>query len=107
MFQFLKKLLGFENETPAWLEKGAVVIDVRTPGEFKRGHVDGSLNVSLDKIPHSIAKLKKLNKPIIFCCASGNRSGQATGIAKENGIDCYNGGSWTSVRSAVNAFQKA
>lgn len=107
MIQFLKKLLGFTNETPLWLDKGAVVIDVRTPGEYKRGHVDGSLNVSLDKIPHSIAKLKKLNKPIIFCCASGNRSGQATGIAKDNGIDCYNGGSWTSVRAAVNAHKKA
>jgi rhodanese-related sulfurtransferase len=38
-----------------------------------------------------------LNAPLILCCASGNRSGQAQHFLSELGIECYNGGSWLDV----------
>jgi rhodanese-related sulfurtransferase len=38
-----------------------------------------------------------LKQPIIFCCASGNRSGQATQYFKQLGYECENGGSWLDV----------
>jgi apurinic endonuclease APN1 len=41
--------------------------------------------------------IKKLNKPVIACCRSGMRSGQATSILKQNGIECINGGGWNSL----------
>ena len=82
---------------------GAAVIDVRTPGEFKSGNVDGSHNIPLDKINSSIKKLKKINKPILVCCASGMRSASAAMILKQNGIDnVFNGGSWTKVNRLIN-----
>ncbi|WP_421890084.1 rhodanese-like domain-containing protein [Marinoscillum sp.] len=76
---------------------GAVVIDVRTPGEFKSGHVKGSKNYPLQNINTKTEEIRRLNKPVILCCASGMRSGQATGILKSAGIECANGGSWTKV----------
>lgn len=82
-------------------EKKATIVDVRTPGEFMGGHVADSLNFPLQEIHLKLEDLKSLKQPIVFCCASGNRSGQATQFIKSHGIDCYNGGSWLN----VNYFQ--
>lgn len=73
------------------------VVDVRTPGEYMGGHVAGSINIPLNEIPDRIEDFKKLPQPILLCCASGNRSGQATSFLKNHGIDCSNGGSWLDV----------
>lgn len=72
------------------------IIDVRSPGEFMGGHVTGSINIPLQEIPARINEFKNM-KRIILCCASGNRSGQATDFLKQNGIVCENGGSWMDV----------
>lgn len=74
----------------------ATVVDVRTPGEFMGGHVAGSVNIPLQEIPERLDEFKKM-KNIVLCCASGNRSGQATMFLKHNGIECTNGGSWLDV----------
>ncbi|MBK7148682.1 MAG: rhodanese-like domain-containing protein [Bacteroidetes bacterium] len=73
------------------------IIDVRTPGEFMGGHVAGSINIPLQEIPDRVEEIKTLTQPIVLCCASGNRSGQATHFLKQHGIDCSNGGSWLEV----------
>ena len=78
-------------------EKKAIVIDVRTPAEFKSGHVKGSKNYPLQSISGKVNELKKMDRPVIFCCASGMRSGQATRFFKKEGIECINGGSWQNV----------
>ena len=73
------------------------IVDVRTPGEFMGGHVAGSINIPLQEIQERIGEIKELPQPIILCCASGNRSGQATSFLKSQGIECSNGGSWLEV----------
>lgn len=88
---------GGSKELQALKDNGAVVIDVRTPGEFKSGHVKGAKNYPLQNIGSKTQEIKRLNKPVILCCASGMRSGQAKGILKSAGIECANGGSWTKV----------
>ena len=99
----LKRLFGIKSTDYNQLMKdGAIVIDVRTPGEFNSGHINGSTNVPLDKIKSKIKKIENLKKPVIFCCASGIRSGQATSIAKSRGVDVYNGGGWRSLKSKLN-----
>lgn len=75
------------------------VIDVRTPGEFMGGHVAGSINIPLQEIPERLEEIKTLPQPLVLCCASGNRSGQATAYLKNFGIDCTNGGSWLQVNA--------
>lgn len=94
---------GKSKKISALLQEGAVVVDVRTAGEFKGGHVKGSKNIPLNQIGAKMATLQKLNKPLVFCCASGMRSGQATSMAKSQGINCINGGSWSSVARAQRA----
>ena len=73
------------------------IIDVRTVDEFKLSNAIGSINIPLQEIPQKIEEIKKLQSPIILCCASGMRSGMALNILKENGIECENAGSWTNI----------
>jgi rhodanese-related sulfurtransferase len=77
------------------------IIDVRSYGEFMGGHVVGSINIPLQEIQQRIDEIKVLPQPIILCCASGNRSGQAMMFLRNQGIDCENGGSWLSVNHAM------
>ena len=51
------------------------IIDVRSYGEFMGGHVAGSINIPLQEITQRLDEIKALPKPVILCCASGNRSG--------------------------------
>lgn len=78
----------------------ALIVDVRTPNEFREGHVDGSINVPLDQIESRIKELENAQRPLILCCASGMRSGRATTMLRQRGVDCCNGGSWVSVHQA-------
>ncbi len=96
--------LGFGDKSAqiaAFKEKNAIVIDVRTYEEFAGGHIQNSKNIPLQIIESKISDIKKLNKPVIACCRSGNRSGMATRILKLNGIECVNGGSWQSLQSKL------
>ena len=96
------EILGFGKKRKLMIESvlanGAVIVDVRTEGEFSLGHVEGSINVPLDQLRIKIDKLKRMNKVILLCCASGTRSASATVILKNRGIECYNAGSWLSLR---------
>jgi rhodanese-related sulfurtransferase len=73
------------------------IIDVRSYGEFMGGHVVDSINIALNEIPERLEEIKNLKMPLILCCASGNRSGQAQQLLSQQGIECYNGGSWLDV----------
>ena len=87
------------SELTALLESGAVIIDVRSPEEYKTGHVKGSLNIPLGKINRKMSKIKQLGKPVITCCASGMRSSSAAAQLNGQGITAMNGGVWTKVRA--------
>ena len=97
----LLDFLGFGNKSQSiqeFIAKGAIIIDVRSPGEFAGGHIKGSRNIPLNEISTKIDEIKNQNKPVITCCASGMRSSQATSILKQNGIDALNGGGWQSLQ---------
>jgi phage shock protein E len=79
------------------------IIDVRSPGEFAGGHVKGSSNIPLQEVPARIEELRALPQPLILCCASGNRSGQAAHFLQSQGITCENGGSWQAVHARITA----
>lgn len=77
--------------------KKGTIIDVRTPAEFAGGHAEGSINIPLQEITGRLEEIKAMNQPLVLCCASGNRSGQATYFLSQQGLECYNGGSWLDV----------
>ena len=103
MLDFLKKLFsrGPKTDFAELLRKGAVIVDVRTPGEYKSGHIKGSLNIPVDQIRSKTAELKKKGKPVITCCRSGSRSAMARTILTSAGIECYNGGAWDSLKDRI------
>lgn len=79
-----------------YLDKNALIIDVRTPEEYSGGHCEGSINIPLNLIEARMNELDK-TKHIILCCASGGRSGMATNFLKANGFEhVINAGPWTS-----------
>ena len=74
-----------------------VIIDVRSHEEFMGGNVAGSINIPLGEIQSRLDEIKSMIQPIILCCASGNRSGQAMVYLKQFGVECENGGGWMEV----------
>lgn len=94
-------LVGKSESVKDFMDKGAIIIDVRTPEEFQGDHIKGSKNIPLNTIENQIESIKKMNKPVIACCASGMRSSQATSILKNNGIDAVNGGGWSSLKNKL------
>lgn len=80
--------------------ESATIVDVRTPGEFMGGHVAGSINIPLQEVPGKIEEFKTFSQPLLLCCASGNRSGQAAYFLQNEGIQCENAGSWLDVNFA-------
>lgn len=103
MLGALKSLLGFgpKVEFAQLVKEGALIIDVRSPGEFSGGHIKGSKNIPLDSLGQNLNKIPK-DKVIITCCASGMRSGVGKGILKSKGYTVHNGGGWASLNAKLN-----
>ena len=88
-----------KEEIKALMDQGAMILDVRTPGEFSRGHAPGSRNVPLYRLPSQMKALDR-SKPILVCCASGARSAAAKAMLDEAGFtQVRNAGSWQRVMS--------
>lgn len=106
MINTIKKLLGFgpSVDYADLVKQGAVILDVRSKGEYSGGHIKGSINVSVDALSNNLAKLKDKNKTIITYCASGMRSASAKSILKSNGYtNVYNGGGWSSLKNKIGS----
>ena len=66
-----------------------VILDVRTPGEFRRGHFDGAVNIPVDELRERMDEIER-GKPLYVNCQSALRSYIACRILSQNGFDCYN-----------------
>ncbi len=101
---FLSNLFGMGVNTEdlkAMVHEGALIIDVRTPDEFKSGHIPQSQNIPLQILGQKINTIKSKGKPVIAVCASGGRSGMATTMLKNAGVNVVNGGGWSSLQSKL------
>ena len=65
------------------------LLDTRTPGEVRRGAIDGFMNIPVDELRERLDEIPK-GKPVYVICQSGLRSYIATRILTGNGYDCYN-----------------
>lgn len=102
----LLSFLGFGNsKVKDALRRGAIVIDVRTPQEFDQGKVPESVNIPIDRISVNAERIKNMNRPVVFCCASGMRSGNALKMMKDKGLkEGHNGGSWYNVLKIIKSL---
>ena len=65
------------------------LLDTRTVGEYRRGHIEGFINIPVDELRERIDELDK-SKPVYVICQSGLRSYIATRILMGHGFDAYN-----------------
>ena len=70
------------RETP-----GGVLLDVRTPEEYRAGHVPGSRNVPLDQLSRIGEAAPGKDAPLFVYCHSGARSRQAVGVLRRMGYE--------------------
>ena len=79
---------------------GAVLLDVRTPEEYREGHIPGSKNVPLQSLDKVTGFVNNQDTPVFVYCRSGNRSKQAseklvklgyTNIVEFGGINDWTG----------------
>ncbi|SHH01878.1 rhodanese-like domain-containing protein [Winogradskyella jejuensis] len=96
-FLFGKK----SNNIQTYLEKEAVILDVRTQKEYDANHIDNAIHIPVSELKSRIGEVKALNKHVIAHCASGIRSAQAVQILKANGIEAINGGGISAMRKAL------
>lgn len=93
--KFIPFLMSLFSVTPAWSQieelkdlniKDAVIVDVRTPGEYGVEHLPEAQNIDIysSQFQKEILKIKK-NKTVLVYCRSGNRSGQALRFLKDQG----------------------
>lgn len=66
-------------DAKALVQKGAVLVDVRTPEEFAGGHIEGALNIPIDDLDARKGELKK-DADIVVYCRSGGRSARGKAL---------------------------
>jgi phage shock protein E len=105
MFDFLKKIMGGGPDVDfrQMVKDGALILDVRTPGEFAGGHIKGAINIPVDQLRSNLNKLKNKDQVIITCCASGMRSSSARGLLQQAGYThVHNGGGWNGLLDKIS-----
>jgi rhodanese-related sulfurtransferase len=105
MINTIKKLFGIGPQVnyAELVQQGALILDVRSKGEYAGGHIKGSINISVDTLNNNLNKLKDKEQTIITCCASGMRSASAKSILKSHGYTkVYNGGGWSSLQNKIS-----
>lgn len=94
------KKAGIAKKVRAAIEQGALVVDVRTAGEYASGHYPNALNIPHDSIAKKSGKLGSKERAIVVYCASGSRSSAAAASLKQLGFtNVLNAGALTSMPS--------
>ena len=68
--------------------ENALVIDVRSDGEYAEGHIVNAINEPLGGLAQQISKLEKYrDRTIITTCRNGQQAASASGILRKNGFE--------------------
>ena len=66
----------------------AVVIDVRSDGEYEEGHIINAVHVPLSAISRQLDKLERYRtRPIITTCGTGQKAANASGMLRKHGFE--------------------
>ncbi len=79
---------------PELKRNGALLVDVRSAGEFANGNAPGTINIPLTQLSRRLGEIPT-SCPVVLCCASGTRSGMAKLLLMKNGYkNVHNIGTW-------------
>ena len=89
VFLLFKRLNQVSPATAgAWLDKGALVIDVRTEAEFREQHLAGAINIPLDRLGDEIGRhAPSKEQPLLLHCRSGGAAASAQACSRSWGTD--------------------
>jgi phage shock protein E len=110
VFAFLIMSKGGQISTKdavAYLKNGALVIDVRSPGEFSSGHFTNAINIPLDAVTTGVPeRVKDKSQVLLLHCQSGMRSGVAQKKLISLGYtNTFNLGSYSRAESILKQRQ--
>ncbi len=103
---FVPRLFFVSAESArAHLQQGAVLVDVRTPEEYRGGHLPNAINIALEELTARLpARVPDRNQAVLLYCLSGARSGLARRQLKQLGYaNVFNLGSYPRARRIVTA----
>ena len=69
--------------------EGATLIDVRRTYEFEAGHIAGASNIEMNELSSRSDEVPR-DRPVVFYCRTGNRSGMAAEAFRQAGYDAHN-----------------
>jgi rhodanese-related sulfurtransferase len=91
------KTQKLKKRLPDFIKNGAILVDVRSSGEYASAHAKGSINIPLDQLQSRIHEIPK-STTVLVACASGSRSGMARLLLKKSGHkEVYNMGNWKNL----------
>jgi len=73
-------------EAHSLVDKGALLVDVRTREEFAAGHLPNAVNVPVQELDERLGELGPRERPLVVYCRSGNRSARAAGTLARAGF---------------------
>jgi rhodanese-related sulfurtransferase len=71
------------------IESGAFVVDVRRSYEWEAGRIPGATHIEMNDLAANAESVPR-DRPVVFYCRSGSRSGLAAAAFRESGWDAYN-----------------
>ena len=104
LFTLLLSACDYKTQVKAWnmIDKGALVVDVRTPLEYNKGHLPNAKLIPVSEVSNRMAEFgSDKSKPIVVYCKSGRRSGTAIKKLKAAGYtNVFNGGGYSDLMAA-------
>lgn len=74
------------DEAHRLVESGALLVDVRSPGEYAAGHVEGAVNIPVGELGGRLGELPDRGRAVVVYCASGMRSAAAKKVLMNAGF---------------------
>ncbi|REG88821.1 rhodanese-like domain-containing protein [Winogradskyella sediminis] len=90
-----------KRQVEEYLKNDAIILDVRSQQEWDGGHIKNAIHIPINELNNRVDEIKKFDKPIITCCASGARSAKAAKFLNLNNIAATNGGGWINLKSQL------
>src|SRR5687767_10617530 len=83
------RLEARKTQAHRWVQDGALLVDVRTPGEFSGGHIDGAVNIPIEDLEKHTDRLSDKSRPVVVYCTSGVRSARVARALRELGYRVF------------------
>jgi rhodanese-related sulfurtransferase len=86
LYMKLTSIRVSSSDARVLVENGALLVDVRSEGEYANGGIEGSINIPIQELASRMDELGDKNREIVVYCQSGGRSAMAKRLLESNGF---------------------